>query len=132
MPVRDSSLMMRLTSDGALLVAAALTAVDIEGTLAKGLALQVNCPTAFTGTSPILTVNVYGDTDASSGCTSDDTLIASKTITAYGEYIIPISTPKRSIMVKLDVTGTSPNFGAVEVGLVENVGQEWTRGVEFH
>jgi hypothetical protein len=131
-PVRDTSLMMRQTSDGDLTAAAALTALQIDGTPSKGLALQINCPTAFTGTTPILTVNVYGDTDASSGCTSDDELVASKVITAYGEYILPIVTPKRSIMVKLDVSGSSPNFGATEVGLVANVGQPWTRVTEFH
>ena len=131
-PVRDSSLMLRQTSDGALTAAAALTAIDIDGTLPNGLAVQINCPTAFTGTSPILTVNVYGDTDSSSGCTSDDTLIASEIITAYGEYILPLHTTLRSIMVKLDVSGTSPSFGLVEVGLVTNVGTEWTRAGNFH
>lgn len=132
MPARDASLMMRLTSDGDLTAAAALTAMNIDGNLPNGLALQINAPTAFTGTSPTLTVTIHGDTDSSSGCTSDDAVVATKTITAYGEYILPFQTPLRSIMVKLDVTGTSPNLGAVEVGLVSNVGQGWTRITEFH
>jgi len=132
-PVRDTNLMLRQTSDGNLTASATLTAKEINGTFAKGMALQINAPTAFTGTSPTLTVSIYGDTDASSGATSDDSLIATVApITAYGEHIIPFSTPKRSVVVELTVAGTSPNLGAVEVGIVENVGKAWSRGIEFH
>lgn len=132
MPARDANLAFRASSAGALTAAEALTAVQVNGTLPNGLSLQVNVPITPTGTSPILTVNVYHDTDVSTNCTSDDELLATKTITAVGEYIIPLMTPKRSVMVKLDISGTSPSFGAVEVYGVLNVAQPWTRGVEFH
>lgn len=133
MPVRDTNLMLRQASDGNLTASAALTAKEINGTFAAGMALQVNCPTAFTGTSPNLTISIFGSTEPSSDLTSDDSLVATvKAITAYGEYIIPFSTPLRSVLAKLDVAGTSPNLGAVEVGIVENVGKAWSRGIEFH
>lgn len=132
-PVRDTNLMLRQTSDGDLTATATLTAKQIEGTFAKGMALQINAPTAWTGTSPTLTITMHGDTDNSSGATSDDAKIATfEVITAYGEYILPFSTPKRSIVVELTVAGTSPNLGALEIGIVENVGKAWSRGIEFH
>lgn len=130
MPVRDSNLMIRASSAGALTAGETLVSKEVNGTLPNGLALQVNVPITPTGTSPVLTVSAHGS--SSSGCDSGDTLLFSKTITAAGEYIIPIQTPLRSIGVKADVTGTSPSFGSAEIALVLNVAQPWTRGVEFH
>ena len=132
-PVRDTYLMLRTSTGGDLAADATLTSVDIEGTFAKGMALQINCPTAFTGTSPILTVTIYAADDVVTGVTTADIKVASFTpITAYGEYIIPFSTPLRTIAVELVVTGTSPNLGAVEVAIVENVGKPWSREIDFH
>src|SRR5574340_1758045 len=62
MPVRDTNLMLPLASAGNLTASAALTAKEINGTFANGMALQVNCPTAFTGTGPNLTISIFGST----------------------------------------------------------------------
>lgn len=133
MTIRDTNLMFRQTSDGDLTASAAIEAKAIEGTGKNGLALIVNCPTAFTGTSPSLAISIYGSTEAaSSDCTSDDTLIATvNTITAYGEYSFPFYTGLKNVSVSLVVAGTSPNLGATEIGIAENV-PAWSRAVNFH
>ncbi len=130
-PARDANLMLRQTSDGNLTETAVVGPVEIEGTPIKGLAVRISCPSAFTGTSPTLVAYVRSSTSTDPSTT--DPIVGEKTITAYGDYIIPIVTNHRSVDVELAVSGTSPNLGAVEVGIVENVGWPWDRSVSnFH
>lgn len=133
-PIRDSDLMLRQTSDGDLTADANLTVKELEGTPMEGLALRVSCPTAFTGTSPSLTVVVRSSTSTTAPTTATTRIIGQKKIDAYGDYIIPFVDPHaRAILVELDVAGTSPHIGAIEVAIInKNLGMEWTRAVNFH
>jgi len=122
--------MLRRTSDGALSATVTLASIEINGTPPGGLALRVSCPTAFTGTSPSLAMTVYAS--SSSTATSDGQQVGYRILTAYGDYIMPFVTSKRSVIVELTVAGTSPSLGAVEIGIVKNVGFDWNRNIEFH
>jgi hypothetical protein len=131
-PVKDLNLMLRQTSDGDLTASALMTPVLIGGTPIHGMAIQVNIPSSVTVDSTILLgVEVFG-ADVSTDCSTSGTLLASKSAIEQddGEYIIPFVTQLNYVTVQLDITATTlqaPNFGEVQVGVVENVGWPWDR-----
>lgn len=131
-PTRDLSLQLR--SGSANLTASAFSSVlQMDGTPIEGLAVQINIPSKA-GTSPKLAVEVFCST--STACDTTKTLVTSLAAfapTAGQEVIVPfVAVDYRSMGVKLDVTGTSPNFGATSVHVVKNVGKTWDRKVRFH
>ncbi len=139
-PLRDINTCIRATSDGALTTSALSGAMELEGTPMRGLALKITC-TSASGTSPHLAVYVHASTSTTAP-TSDSKIIAEVTALhpaaggtsdPYVSYILPFVDPDaRSIKVKLDTSGTSPNFDGVEVYVIPNVGMAWDRQVRFH
>lgn len=131
MPVIDTLLPSRETSDGALTATAVIGAFDIGGTPLRGMAFKVYVPVVDTATDATLSARVRHST-ASDPATTDQ-VIAEKSLLDQGTgiYYVPFTTRKRSVEIELVVGGTSPDFSAVTVHLVDYPFQEWTRTTEF-
>ena len=110
------------------------TVVEVEGTPLNGLAVQINVMATGVSTVPTLTAIVHASTAV--GVTTDDEIVGqSPAILVAGEYIVPFVTDKRYILVEYALTGAatdSPNFSDVQAYVIENVGHEWSRLVNFH
>jgi hypothetical protein len=132
MPIHDSALVIR--TDTAVFVSSVPETVSLElnATGLKGLAVHIRVPSAVTGSDPILACWVHAS--STSAAASTDSIIASRTgMVKAAEYIVPFSTPLRAIAVRLDVTSsTTTAFSKITADIVENVGQDWKRTVEFH
>jgi len=133
MPTRDASLPCG-PSTVPLIVNGNSTVLEVEGTPLNGLAVQVNVMATGVSTIPTLTVIVHASTAV--GVTTDDEIVGqSPAIQAAGEYIVPFVTEKRYILVEYALTGAatdSPNFSDAQAYVIENVGHEWSRLVNFH
>ncbi|CAK0781400.1 hypothetical protein CCP3SC15_910004 [Gammaproteobacteria bacterium] len=123
--------------------------IEIEGTPLTGLALRVNVSTG-TGTSPHLTVELWGTTtttaptsarvvtDAGMRMLVSQTFLELATASGeYVEYILPFCDPEiRALKAVVELTGTTATaaltLASVEVAIVQNVGTNWSRAVNFH
>jgi hypothetical protein len=128
--------MLRSTSDGDLAEDADLL-LDVSGfpgTPLHGLALEVICPSTFSGNSPTLDILVSASS-TSTPSSATQLIAASPQLTASNtpcNIYIPFVTDKAWVEVSLDTTGvcsgsTAPSFGIVIIGVVENVGLTWAR-----
>jgi len=133
MPTRDASLPCG-PSTVPLVANGNSTVVEVEGTPLHGLAVQLNVMATGVSTVPTLTAIVHASTGST--VTTDDEIVGqSPAILTAGEYIIPFTTEKRYILVEYALTGAatdSPNFSDAQAYVVENVGHEWSRLVNFH
>jgi hypothetical protein len=123
--------------------------IEIEGTPITGLALRVNVSTG-TGTSPHLTIELWGTTTTtaptSARVVTDASMrmLISKTFLELAtnsgetvEYILPfVDTEVRALKACVELTGTTATaaltLASVEVSLVQNVGGDFSRAVNFH
>ena len=132
MPTQDYSLIIR--TDSAVFVSSVpeTTSIELNGTGLKGLAVHIKVPSAVTGSDPILAAWVHAS--STSAAASTDVIIASRTgMVKAAEYIVPFSTPMRSVALRLDVTSTTTTaFSKITADIVQPVGQDWKRTVEFH
>ncbi len=138
--IRDTSL--DVSPSSLPLVGNANSAVlEIEGTPISGMALRLNVGANMASTVPTLQVFIRAST--STAPTTDDQVVGQSEVISCpasaaaftGEYIIPFSTPKRSVLVEYVVTGAatdSPSYSSVEAYIVENVGATWSRLTNFH
>lgn len=116
----DNNVMLRKTSDGNLTASeTSRPGVDFGGPDLVPVTYQVHVPQAA-GTTPTLTVKIQVSSDNN---TWVDYLTVPQ-ITAAGEYRITGMANYRYRRAHLTVGGTSPNFGAVEIGAVP--GGEYT------
>jgi hypothetical protein len=132
MPLHDSQLIVRDTSDGVFISSVPeVWSLDLDGTDLKGMALQIRIPSAVTGSDPIFMVEVHAAT--ASVCTSGAAIIAERTGMVKGaEYIVQFSTEKRSVAFKFDVTSTTTTaFSIITADVVEPLGQDWDRKPEW-
>jgi 5-hydroxyisourate hydrolase-like protein (transthyretin family) len=111
--VFDTLLMLRTSGDGSLTTTGTCSGVSIYGTPASGATAKVVVPAAASTTTLIVEIQV-ADTDAD---TSYATVAQSEVITAAGEYDIRFATRRRYVRSKHSVAGTSPDFGAVQIGI---------------
>ena len=110
----DALLMLRTTADGSLTATGTCAGVDISQTPADGATARVVVPAAVDTTTLVVEVQVADtDTDA-----SYETVAQSETISATGEYNIRFATARKYARCKLSVAGTTPDFGAVQIGIV--------------
>lgn len=123
--VFDSELMLRIASAGNLTANANTGSKKIKGTPIRGLALRIHVPAAG-GTTPTLSVSVQDSADDS----TFTTIATHATINAVGEYVLPFATDKPFVRAAITVGGTTPNFGAVEIGIVE-MGRKFSRAVNW-
>jgi len=110
----DTLLMLRKTTDGSLTTTGTCAGVGIYGTPVKGMAAKIVVPTAA-ATTTLLAELQAADTDADG---SYATIAQSESITAAGEYAIRFATRRTYVRAKFSVAGTSPDFGAVQMGIV--------------
>ena len=132
MPLQDYNLIIR--TDSAVFVSSVpeTTSIELNGTGLKGLAVHIKVPSAVTGSDPLLSAWVHAS--STSAAASTDVVIASRTgMVKAAEYIVPFSTPMRSVALRLDVTSsTTTAFSKITADIVQPVGQDWKRTVEFH
>lgn len=110
----DALLMLRKDTDGSLTTTGTCEGVEASETPVDGMTVKVVVPAAAATTTLLVEVQV-ADTDADG---SYNTVAQSETITAAGEYDIRFATQRKYVRGKYSVAGTSPDFGAVEVGVV--------------
>ena len=110
----DTLLMLRKSADGSLTTTGTCEGVEINGTPANGATAKVIVPSAVATTTLVVEVQV-ADTDADG---SYETVAQSETITATGEYDIRFATRRAYARGQFSVAGTTPDFGAVVVGVV--------------
>ena len=110
----DSKLMLRAASAGDLDENEAGTGVALPGgTPARGATARIVVPQA-TGTDPTLDVEIQEC--ATQGGTY--ATVAKVQITEAGEYAVRFGTQKGWVRHNSTVGGTTPNFGAVQIGVV--------------
>ena len=96
--------------------------IDFHGADLDELDYRIVVNGTVSGTSPkIVATLVTGD--AANAVSTTETTLA--TITAAGEYHHKFRSRKRYRKVTLTVSGTSPSFGHVEVGI--DSGSRWTK-----
>lgn len=111
--VFDTDLMLRKTADGSLTAAGTCDGVALGGTPAVGSVARIAVPDAFTTTTLLVEIQV-ADTDADG---SYVTVAQSELITAAGEYAVRFASRRAYARAKFTVAGTTPDFGAVQVGV---------------
>jgi hypothetical protein len=103
--------MLRAAAAGNLTVTETTAGKQIDGTPVHGVEVRVHCPQA-TGTTPTLDTKIQESNDNSAW----NDLAVIPQITAAGEYRRRIATSKKYLRAVLTVAGTTPNFGAAQVG----------------
>jgi hypothetical protein len=122
--------------------------IEIDGTPMTGLALRVLVSTG-TGTSPHLTVELWGTTTTTAPTTARVVtdagmrMLVSQTFLELAtnaqtkvEYIFPfVDQEIRALKAVVELTGTTATaaltLASVEVAIVQNVGMAWDRNVSF-
>ncbi len=110
----DTLLMLRASAEGSLTTTGTCEGLDVGETPVDGMTAKVVVPAAATETTLVVEVQV-ADTDADG---SYETIAQSETISAVGEYSVRFATQRRYVRGKYSVAGTSPDFGAVQAGIV--------------
>jgi len=113
--VFDSNLMLRKAGDGSLSTTGTYSGISIYETPARGMAARVVVP-SVSGTTPLATFIIEAsdaDTDA-----SYNEIARSEPVNAAGEYMVGFSTQRRYVRLKVNISGTTPVFGTVLVGVV--------------
>lgn len=110
----DSSGMLRAAADGNLTATVNGAGLTIRGTPVNGVTVRVHVP-SISGTTPTLDLKIQHSDD---GATWTDlaTFPQINTTTGVGEYRRRVATPKRDVRYAATVAGTTPNFGAVQIG----------------
>lgn len=133
MPLFDNNLMLRTT--GNLTGNESVGPVTLKGgTKSKGLAVRVQVPAATSiGADDTLLAKVYASYDGSTYNVIAQWKKGATKVGASGyEMIVPFAiNSKVYVKVELLMTATTTNFGAVQVGIVQNVGYEWDRNTHF-
>ena len=110
----DDLVMLRKSAAGDLTTSVNGTGVDVKQTAAIGMSARITVPQA-TGTTPKVVVEIQSSDSLGSGYLA---VGQSEEITAAGEYFVRFATSRRYVRYSCTVTGSTPNFGAVEIGLV--------------
>ncbi len=120
--------------------------VDLEGTPLEGLAVRLNVNYTLGNTAKKTgTLNVIIHGASSSGVASSDPIIGqlddpitmSSETAGFGvEEIIPFTTAFRYVRAEFalatNAATDSPAWSRVDAYIIENVGLNWTRAVNFH
>lgn len=114
----DALGMLRAAAAGNLTATETTTGKQIDGTPVHGVDVRIHCPQA-TGTTPTLNAKIQDSPDNS--VWTDKLTFAQ--ITLAGEYRGRLATPQKYVRAVLTVGGTTPNFGAAQVGF-EQAGEQ--------
>jgi hypothetical protein len=117
------------------------SAFEFDGTPLKGLCLKVTCG-SMTGTSPTLSVYIHASTSTTAATTTSKIVGQRASMTGaaaseYKNYLVPFVAPDaRSIKVMCEMGGTTVTAAltipVVQLYLVQNVGLDWDRSINFH
>lgn len=115
--MKDELTNWRTAAAGNLTATATLTGIDLKGQFPHvgSFDAVVHVP-SVSGTSPTLDITVQ---EAQTVGGSYRTIQTMPTITAAGTYKVRVVNNRRAVRFVLTVGGTTPNFGAVHVGLDE-------------
>lgn len=108
----DVNLMMRESTDGSLTAAGTYAGIQVSETPVGGIPIRAVIPAAFTTTLLTLIIEA-ADTDVEASYVEIGRF---EPIGAVGEYVHRITTQRSWLRLKVEVAGTTPDFGAVEVG----------------
>jgi hypothetical protein len=132
MPAFDNDLMFRTT--GNLTASMTTSALKVRGLPVAGMAVRIVVPSSV-GTTNTLLARVHGSNDDSAynlvAQHPGGTIAPASGVAT--ELIIPLAGDKKYYKVDFVVAGSTgtPNWGAVKAGLVEGVGFDWTRAVDW-
>ena len=109
-------------TDGSLTTTGTYDGLDVQESPARGYTFYAVVPAAA-GTTPTADITIeQADTDANASYAS---VISFPQITAAGRYSVQASISKRYIRAQVDITGTTPDFGAVSVGISPGQWRHW-------
>ena len=114
---------MFFNTSSAVTSTASSDVIDFHGPDLDEIDYRIVVNGTVSGTSPQIVATLVTGDSADAVSTTEATLA---TITAAGEYHCKFRAKKRYRKVTLTVTGTSPSFGHVEVGI--DSGARWTKG----
>lgn len=110
-------------------------ALKIRGTPIGGLAARIVVPRSPGVTGKILPSLYVSDDNSTFRLAATYPGGAQSWLYSAGgkEFILPVETDKKYVKLYFTITGgtTGTSFGAVKAGLVEGVGRDWTRAVNF-
>ena len=113
--VFDTLQMLRKTADGSLTTTGTYDGVAIYETAARGASMKVVVPAAE-GSSPLAYFVVQAADTDDDGCYNE--IARSETVGAAGEYLVGFSTQRTYVRLSVEISGQSPDFGAVQAGVV--------------
>lgn len=109
----DSLMLIDGDTDGSLTTTGTYTGVDVQESPASGYTFLAVVPAAAATTTLDIDIE-QADTDADG---SYARLISFAQITAAGLQAVHVAVPKRYVRASVSVAGTSPDFGAVSLGI---------------
>lgn len=110
----DVLALLRTATDGNLTTTGTYSGIKIGETPVGGLAFRAHVPAAASTTILNLILQA-ADSDVEASYAEVGRF---ETISAAGEYVIRIALQRQYVRLKVEVAGTTPNFGAVVVGPV--------------
>ena len=111
----DTNLMLRTTADGSLNTTGTYTGVAVYEAPADGFTVRISVPAAA-GTGPqLICIIQAADTEVDG---SYVTIAQTEGISSVGDYALRVSTQRTRIRLSAEVAGTTPDFGAVQIGVV--------------
>lgn len=116
--VFDDDLMVRETSDSNLDADSTSDALYIGGTPHRGMAIRASLPSAVSGDSPTLTINVQESNSSGGTYTTIASSLSLDSTSGQADVLVPFATDQDWIKVNWDTGGGTPNFGIVEAGVV--------------
>lgn len=130
MPAFDNDQMFRTT--GSLTTKETKGPLTIRGGPVSGLAIRVSVP-SNASTTKTLAMAAYVSDDNSTYVLGQTYEGGTKTLAAgvSGDYIIPLVTAKKYVKLELAPGGGTGGLGTVVAGLVEGVGFDWSRSVDW-
>lgn len=108
----DALRMMRESTDGSLTTTGTYNGIDLSETPVGGIVIRAVVPSAVATTTLDLIIQAAG-TDAEASYVE---VARFEQITAAGEYITRLTTQRRYARISVEVAGTTPDFGEVEIG----------------
>lgn len=110
----DVNMLLREDTDGSLTTTGTYAGVKISETPVGGLAIRAHVPAAASTTTLDLIIEA-ADSDVEASYAEIGRF---ETITAAGDYVMRVATQRDYLRLKVEVAGTTPDFGEVEVGPV--------------
>jgi hypothetical protein len=132
MPVFDHALMFQSTGN-ITATGYATNALKISGTPINGLGVRIVFPSSPGTTVPILPSMYVSDDDSTYPLAATYPGGAQSWATGGNELVFGFISNKKYAKLYFTVTSgtTGSSFGAVQAGIIENVGWDWPRAVGF-